>query len=54
MGTRVFLRIPHTLQADRLLVELVDLLISIRYAHPTLVQLEFALCKGEEMCLERA
>jgi hypothetical protein len=33
-------RIAHNRQVDDLMVELIDLLISIRYAHPTLVQLE--------------
>ena len=36
-------RITHTRQVDDLMVELIDLLISIRYAHPALVQLEMAL-----------
>ena len=33
-------RIVHSRQVDDLMVELIDLLISIRYAHPMLVQLE--------------
>lgn len=33
-------RIPHTDEVDGLLMALTDLFISIRYAHPTLVQLE--------------
>ena len=36
-------RITHNRQVDDLMVELVDLLISIRYAHPAMVQLEMAL-----------
>jgi hypothetical protein len=36
-------RIAHDKQVDDLSVELIDLLISIRYAHPTMVQLELAL-----------
>ena len=36
-------RIVHDRRVDSLLVELIDLLISIRYAHPTLVQLELEL-----------
>ena len=36
-------RVPHTHEVDRLLVELTDLFISIRYAHPTLMQLELQL-----------
>lgn len=47
-------RIAHNRQVDGLLVELIDLLISIRYAHPTLVQLELALDEAERMTLEPA
>jgi hypothetical protein len=36
-------RIPHDEEVDRLLVELIDLFISIRYTHPSLVQLELEL-----------
>ena len=36
-------RIRHDRQVDDLLVEFIDLLISIRYAHPALVQLEMIL-----------
>jgi len=36
-------RIAHNRQVDDLLVELIDLLISIRYAHPAMVQLEMIL-----------
>ncbi|MBN1658017.1 MAG: hypothetical protein JXA93_06420 [Anaerolineae bacterium] len=39
----VYWRVPHDQETDRLLVELIDLFISIRYAHPTLVQLELHL-----------
>ena len=42
-GETPYWRVHHTQEIDRLLVELIDLLISIRYAHPTLVQLELAL-----------
>jgi hypothetical protein len=42
-GDRIYWRIAHDKQVDGLLVELIDLLISIRYAHPALVQLELAL-----------
>ena len=35
--------ITHDRQVDDLMIALIDLLISIRYAHPTLVQLEMAL-----------
>jgi hypothetical protein len=36
-------RIPHNRPVDDLLVEVIDLLISIRYAHPAMVQLEMIL-----------
>jgi len=36
-------RIAHNRQVDDLMVELIDLLISIRYAHPAMVQLEMIL-----------
>jgi hypothetical protein len=36
-------RITHNRQVDDLMVELIDLLISIRYAHPAMVQLEMVL-----------
>jgi hypothetical protein len=36
-------RITHNRQVDELIVELIDLLISIRYAHPAMVQLEMIL-----------
>ena len=45
-------RIALDQQVDDLLVELIDLLISIRYAHPTMVQLELALSDNEGMVLE--
>jgi hypothetical protein len=45
-------RIVHNRQVDDLLVELIDLLISIRYAHPAMVQLELALSESEGMVLE--
>jgi hypothetical protein len=45
-------RIVHNRQVDDLMVELIDLLISIRYAHPTLVQLELALDEPEGMIPE--
>ena len=40
-------RIVHNRQVDDLMVELIDLLISIRYAHPAMVQLEMILESGE-------
>jgi hypothetical protein len=42
-GDAYYWRIAHSRQVDDLLVELIDLLVSIRYAHPALVQLELAL-----------
>ena len=42
-GDDLYWRIPHTRQVDRLLAELTDLFISIRYSHPKLAQLELAL-----------
>lgn len=40
---RYYWRFTHNRQVDDLLVELIDLLISIRYAHPAMVQLEMIL-----------
>lgn len=40
-------RIPHSREVDTLLTELIDLFISIRYAHPSLVQLELALTEDQ-------
>ena len=51
-GDATYWRIVHNRQVDELLVELIDLLISIRYAHPTMVQLELALSDSEGMVLE--
>ena len=42
-GDATYWRIAHDRQVDDLLVELIDLLISIRYAHPAMVQLEMVL-----------
>ena len=42
-GDSLYWRMPHDHQVDELLMELIDLFISIRYAHPTLVQLELEL-----------
>jgi hypothetical protein len=39
----LYWRVTHNRQVDDLLVELIELLISIRYTHPTLVQLEMIL-----------
>ena len=42
-GDTLYWRIAHDRQVDGLLMELTDLFISIRYAHPILVQLELVL-----------
>ena len=42
-GEALYWRVHHSHEVDRLLMELTDLLISIRYAHLTLVQLELEL-----------
>jgi hypothetical protein len=39
-GEALYWRVHHSQEVDRLLVEFTDLFISIRYAHPTLIQLE--------------
>ena len=45
-GHTVFWRVSHNRDVDALLVKLINLLISTRYAHPALVQLEMALSDG--------
>ena len=44
---KYYWRVVHNRQVDDLLVELIDLLISIRYAHPAMVQLEMILDPAE-------
>ena len=44
----LYWRVIHSRQVDDLLVPLIDLLISIRYAHPSIVQLEMIL-ESEEL-----
>ena len=44
----LYWRIPHNHEVDGMLIELIDLFISIRYAHPTLVQLELVLPAASE------
>jgi hypothetical protein len=39
-GDVLYWRVHHSREVDRLLMEVTDFFISIRYAHPTLVQLE--------------
>jgi hypothetical protein len=51
-GSTSYWRIPHSHEVDRLLMELTDLLISIRYAHPTLIQLELVLSEAEGLELD--
>ena len=46
-GDAYYWRVVHDKQVDDLLVELIDLLISIRYAHPAMVQLEMVLKPDE-------
>ena len=48
----IYWRLAHDPQVDRLLMELTDLFITIRYAHPTLVQLELALDDAGEAELD--
>jgi hypothetical protein len=52
LGDVLYWRVPHDQHVDRLLVELTDLFISIRYAHPAMVQLELALSESEGVVLE--
>jgi hypothetical protein len=42
-GETLYWRVHHSPEVDRLLMDLTDLFISIRYPHPTLVQLELEL-----------
>jgi hypothetical protein len=42
-GDECYWLVPHSRPVDDLLIELIDLFISIRYAHPTMVQLEMVL-----------
>ena len=44
---REFYVVGHTEEVDRMLMELIDVLISIRYAHPTMVQLKLGLTEEE-------
>jgi hypothetical protein len=44
----LYWRIPHNHDVDGMLIDLIDLFISIRYAHPTLVQLELVLPAARE------
>jgi len=53
-GHTVFWRVSHNREVDALLVEVIDLFISIRYGHPALVQIELALSEGEETIPEPA
>ena len=51
-GSTSYWRIPHNHEVDRLLMQLTDLFISIRYAHPTLVQLELVLSEAKGLDLD--
>ena len=53
-GHTVFWRVSHNRDVDALLVELIDLFISIRYVHPALVQHELALTENEATIPEPA
>jgi hypothetical protein len=44
---RRWLVLAHTDQVDRLIYELVDVLIAMRYSHPTMVQLKLQLTEEE-------
>ena len=44
---RPVLAVPHSPELDRHLVQLIDLLIELRWAHPRLVQLEMDLGEAE-------
>lgn len=43
LGTISYWRLPHSDGVDALLKELIDVLISVRYAHPTLTQLSLQI-----------
>lgn len=45
--TRTFTAVPHTVEVDRFLIELIDALIDIRYQHPSFIQLPLALTEEE-------
>ncbi len=43
VGRQAVLAVPHSPELDEHLVQLIDLLIELRWAHPRLVQLELVL-----------
>ena len=47
VGERPVLAVPHSPELDGHLVQLIDQLIELRWAHPRLVQLELDLGGGE-------
>lgn len=47
VGERPVLAVPHSPELDERLVQLIDLFIELRWAHPRLVQLELVLEDGE-------
>lgn len=53
-GEREFVVVRHDRELDDGVVELIDLLIDIRYSHPTMVQLQLALGEEERQELAEA
>lgn len=51
VGERPVLAIPHSPRLDECLVQLIDLFIELRWAHPRLVQLELVLSTAEGLDL---
>ena len=49
MSERPALAVPHSPELDERLVQLIDLFIELRWAHPRLVQLELVLEDGEAL-----
>jgi len=46
-GGRRWIVVPHTREVDRIIYDLVDILIDIRMKHPTMVQLRLQLTEEE-------
>ena len=51
--TRTFAAVPHTVEVDRFLIDLIDALIDVRVQHPTMLQLPLALTEEEAAELAR-
>jgi hypothetical protein len=49
-----FLILEHDRELDRFLRTLIDLLIHLRYLHPTMIQLELSLTKEEAVEMKAA